>query len=241
IPCDRPPHLWGAYSEYLYGAPGARVHHVDEDVAAQAACLTSVLANGVRWVRTKGRGQIGEPILVLGAGVQALATVIVAKEAGLAPIVVVARGRHPNKLELAREYGADVVLDVDRSDVSGALQEALGGRDLGLAVECTGAERMIAVGIEALGPFGRLVQAGTRGGSPAAVDIDGLVFKEIELIGGLGQAHDTELAAAIVNSGRYPIEAMVTHTFPLGQAEEALTLFMQGRDGAIHVALDPTR
>jgi hypothetical protein len=34
---------------------------------------------------------------------------------------------------------------------------------------------------------------------------------------------------------------MVTHTFPLEQAEEGLLLFMDGRDGVIHVGLDPGR
>jgi threonine dehydrogenase-like Zn-dependent dehydrogenase len=73
------------------------------------------------------------------------------------------------------------------------------------------------------------------------VDIDDVVFKELDVLGGLGQAHDTELAADIVNSRRYPIEEMVTHTFPLEQAEEGLRLFMDGRDGVIHVGLDPGR
>ena len=241
IPCDRPPHLWGAYSEYLYGAPGARIHAIREDVPADAACLTTVIANGVRWVRTRGRGTVGEPILVLGAGAQGLATIVVAKEAGLAPIIVVARSRNPVKLELARRFGADVIIDAESGDIMVQVADALGGRDLGLAVECTGAESMITLAVEALGPFGRLVLAGTRGGRSAPVDIDGVVFKELDVLGGLGQAHDTELAADIVNSRRYPIEDMVTHTFPLEQAEEGLRLFMDGRDGVIHVGLDPGR
>lgn len=236
---DEPPHLWGAYSEYLYGAPGARVHRIDDTVPATAACLTSVVGNGVRWVRTRGRGRVGESILVLGAGVQALATVIVAKEAGLSPIIVVARGRNPRKLELARRYGADLVIDVDGEDVSARIAEVLRGRSLDLAVECTGAERMMAIGVAALGPFGRLVLAGTRGGQPAALDIDGIVFKEIEVIGGLGQAHDTELAAEIVNGRRYAIDEMVTHTFPLREAERGMELSMNGGDSEIHIGLDP--
>jgi threonine dehydrogenase-like Zn-dependent dehydrogenase len=238
---DRPPHLWGGYSEYLYGAPGARIHAIGEDVPADAACLTSVIANGVRWVRTRGRAQVGEPILILGAGAQGLSTVVVAKEAGLAPIVVVARSRNPHKLELARRFGADVIIDAESEDVAAQVGSAIGGTDLALAVECTGAESMIDLGVAALGPLGRLVLAGTRGGRAAPIDIDGVVFKELDILGGLGQSHDTELAAAIVNSRRYPIEDMVTHTFPLEQAEEGLRLFMDGRDGVIHVGLDPGR
>jgi threonine dehydrogenase-like Zn-dependent dehydrogenase len=240
IPSTRPPHLWGAYSEYMFGAAGARVHRIAEDVPAQAACLTSVLANGVRWVRTRGRGQVGEPVLILGAGSQALSSVIVAKEAGLSPIIVVARGRHPRKLELARQYGADVVVDAEAEDCIPSIAEHLKGRDLPLAVEATGVESMIGVGIAALGPYCRLVLAGTRGGLPANVDIDAIVFKEIDVLGGLGQSHDTELAAAIVNSRRYAVEDMVTATLPLESADEGIRAFMDGTQGHIRIALSPT-
>ncbi len=239
IPCSRPPHLWGGYAEYLYGAPGARTHQVPDDLPAAAACLITVIANGVRWVRTRGLARVGESILVLGLGVQALATVLVAHEAGLGPIVVAARDRDPRRLELARRFGADAIIDTAAADPLRAIQDALGGHSLDLAVECTGAEAMMDLGIQALGMGGRFVQAGTTGGQRLRFDVDAIVFKEIEILGGLGQAHDAKLAAAIVRSRRYPVEEMVTHTFPLAEAERAIRLCKEGRDEVIHVALDP--
>ena len=119
------------------------------------------------------------------------------------------------------------------------IAESLSGQPLPLAVECTGFERLIDLAVQALGPGGRLVLAGTTGGQRHALDVDAVVFKEIDILGGLGQAHDTELAARIVNSRRYPVEQMVTHTFPLCEAPAAIGLFKEGRDDVIHVALDP--
>lgn len=240
VPSDRPPHLWGAFGEYLYGAPGAHVHSIEAEVPAAAACLTSVLGNAVRWIHTRGRAHADEPVLVLGGGVQALSTVIVAREAGLGPIIVVARGRNPRKLELARAYGADTVIDAESAAVVGQVRDALQSRPLEFAVECTGAQSMIDLAVEALDVGGRLVQAGTRGGEAATFDLDAIAFKEIDFLGGLGQAGDTERAARIVNGRRNAIEDMVTHTFPLSDVREAMSLFMEGRDGVIHVALDPT-
>lgn len=239
IPCDRPPHLWGGFAQHLYGAPGAHVHRIEESVPATAACLTSVIGNAVRWIHTRGRRSKGEPVLVLGGGVQALSTIIVAKEGGLGPIIVVARGRNPRKLELARTFGADVVIDADSPKSLEQLRGALDGRPLELAIECTGAHAMIDLAVKALGFGGRMVQAGTRGGQPVDIDLDAIVFKEIDFMGGLGQAGDTERAVDIVNGGRYPIDAMVTHQFGLSEVREAMSLFMEGRDGVIHVALDP--
>lgn len=240
VPSDRPPHLWGAFGEYLYGAPGAHVHPIEAEVPAAAACLTSVLGNAVRWIHTRGRARADEPVLVLGGGVQALSTVIVAREAGLGPIIVVARGRNPRKLELARAYGADTVIDAGSGGIVGQVRDALRSRPLELVIECTGAQPMIDLAVEALDVGGRLVQAGTRGGEAATFDLDAIAFKEITFLGGLGQAGDTERAARIVNGRRNAIEDMVTHTFPLSDVGEAMSLFMEGRDGVIHVALDPT-
>lgn len=240
VPSDRPPHLWGAYAEYLYGAPGAHVHTIREDVPAAAACLTSVVGNAVRWIHRRGRAVAGEPVIVLGAGVQALSTVVAARDAGLEPIIVVARARNPRKLELAQRYGADAVIDAASPRVADEIRDALGGQPAELAVECTGAQAMIDLAVAALDFGGRLVQAGTRGGAAASVDLDALVFKEIDFRGGLGQAGDTEQAAQIVNSRRYPLEEMVTHTFPLTAVSDAMRFFMEGTDGVIHVALDPT-
>ncbi len=241
VPATRPPYLWGAYSAFMYGAPGARIHRIDEEVPAGAACLTSVIANGVRWVRTRGRAQTGEPILILGAGAQALASVIVAREAGLSPIIVAARSRHAHKAELAKRFGADLTLDSAAADVLDQITEALDGRDLPLAIEATGAEEMMGLGVAALGPRGRMVLAGTRGGLAAGLDVDAIVFKEIDVLGGLGQAHDTELAARIVNSRRYPIEEMLTVTLPLEEADRAIRMVRDGSEGAIRVGLDPWR
>jgi threonine dehydrogenase-like Zn-dependent dehydrogenase len=239
IPCDRAPHLWGAYGEFLYGAPGAHLHAIHEDVPAAAACLTSVVGNAVRWIHRRGGAIAGESVLVLGGGVQALSTVVAAREAELGPIIVVARARNPRKLELAQRYGADVVVDAESPTALDEIRDALDGTPLELAVECTGAQAMIDLAVSALDFGGRLVQAGTRGGAPATVDLDALVFKEIDFRGGLGQAGDTEQAAQIVNSGRYPLEEMVSHTSPLAGTDEAMRLFMDGADGVIHVAIDP--
>jgi threonine dehydrogenase-like Zn-dependent dehydrogenase len=68
---------------------------------------------------------------------------------------------------------------------------------------------------------------------------DKIVFKEIELLGGLGQSWDTEPAVDIINSQKYRIDKMVTQTFPLEKADEAMHFFMESRGQALRVAIKP--
>ena len=68
IPCDRPPHLWGAYGEHLYLAPRAMVHKISDDLPPEAAVLIcAVLGNTVRWLRNIGNVSIGSEVEEEGA------------------------------------------------------------------------------------------------------------------------------------------------------------------------------
>ncbi len=238
--CETPPHLWGAYGEYLYGAPGSKVHKIAPGVSDEAAALSSVLGNGVRWIRTKAQVKFGESVVVLGVGAQGLATAIAAHEAGAAPIIIV--GREANKLKwaLATEFGAHHLVDLDETaDPLARVRELTAGRLADVVVECTGAEAMMQLGLELIRPMGRYVMIGTCGYGHRSLTTDMVVFKEIQILGGLGQSWDTETAVKIINSRKYPVEKMITQVFPLEQADEAMCYFMTQPDKTVRVAIKP--
>jgi threonine dehydrogenase-like Zn-dependent dehydrogenase len=238
--CEQPPHLWGAYGEYLYGAPGSKVHKIDPAVPDEAAALASVLGNGVRWVRTKAQVKFGESVVILGVGAQGLATVIAASEAGAEPIIVVGREANPLKWSLAREFGAHHLVNLEEiSDPPAQVRELTADRLADVVVECTGAEPMMQLGLELIRPVGRYVLIGTCGFDRRSLITDLVVFKEIQIFGGLGQSWDTEAAVKIINSRKYSIEKMITNIFPLEQADEAMRYFMTQPDQALRVAIKP--
>lgn len=239
IPSTRPPHLWGGYAQYLFGAPSARVHRIGPDIDRRAAALTSVIGNGVRWIRSRGELRAGEGVIITGLGVQALASIVLASIAGASPIVVACREEDPARLALAREYGADVIVNSTRLEEDPDARADLRRLGIALAIECTGAEGPYAVAVDALAPQGRLVAAGTRGGRPLSIDLDAVVFKEIDIRGGLGQSNDTEYAAELVNAHAVAFEKMVTRVFPLGRTAEAMELCLQGHEDIVHIGLDP--
>ncbi|GFN22350.1 zinc-binding dehydrogenase [Moorellaceae bacterium AZ2] len=239
VSCDTPPHLWGAYSEYLYGAPGARVHLIKPEIPAEAACMSAVLGNGVRWVRRLGGVRFGEAVVILGPGAQGLASVIAAKEAGAHPIIVVGKTRNPRKWELAREYGADYNIDITVQDPIAAVSNITNKGMAEVVIETTGAAHMMELALELARPAGRVIMVGTCGFEQNPLTTDLIVFKELRVIGGLGQSWDTETAVSIINSRKYAVEKMVTHVYPLNQAEEALKFYMNNTGEAIRVAIKP--
>lgn len=239
VSSDVPPHLWGAYGQYLYGAPGSRVHKVNREVPAAAACLSSVLGNGVRWIRNKARVAFGESVVVLGAGAQGLATVIAAREAGAGAIVMVGKEQNPRKWDLAREFGATHLVDLEQEDPRTAVSRILGGEWADVVVETTGVSSLLQLSLDLIRPMGRLVLVGTCGFGETPLVTDKIVFKEVQVLGGLGQSLDVEPAVAIINARKYALEKLITHTFPLDEAGAAMNFYMAGGPDVFRVAIRP--
>jgi threonine dehydrogenase-like Zn-dependent dehydrogenase len=83
------------------------------------------------------------------------------------------------------------------------------------------------------------VLAGVTGGRQVSLVTDTIVNKELQVIGGHGQAWEVEDAVRLLNARKYPIEKLITHRFPLQEAERAMALFMAAPKDCIRVALVP--
>jgi alcohol dehydrogenase len=117
VSCAEPPHLFGAYADYLYIHPRAMVHKVGEGISPEEAVLIcAVLGNGVRWLRQIGGVSLGQPVAIVGPGQQGLAGVAAAKESGAGPIMVVGLDKDAERLKMAKRFGADVVINAQRED-----------------------------------------------------------------------------------------------------------------------------
>ena len=242
---DDPPGLWGGYAEYLYLPPAVRVHPIDESIAPEIATLFNPIGAGFRWAVAMPHLQPGETIVILGPGQRGLGSVIAAKEAGAGQIIVTGLERDARKLGLARDFGADLTLVADRDDVRTAVRQATGGRGADIVIDVTAyATSAVTQAIDLARRGGRVVLAGTKGlGNPVPdFQSDRIVIKELTVMGALGVDHPNyERAVRLIESRKYPLEKMHTHTLPLDQAERALRLLAGKEPGeeAIHIALIP--
>lgn len=239
ISCETPPHLWGAYGEYMYVAPGSRVHRIGEQVPAAAAALSSVIGNGVRWVATKGCLRVGETVAIVGPGALGIATAAASAYCGAGVVVAIGVDGDEARLEFARRCGAThAILAEDGEDVRERVRRICGGELPSLVVEASGSPEGVVRALSLVRPAGTCVLAGTSG-RPASVHFDSIVRDEIRILGGLGQSWDVEAAIRIIESGRFPIDAMVTCTYPLERAGEALAAFTERPRDFLRIALKP--
>ena len=112
VPLSYPPGLWGAYADYMYLDPHSIVHPISKDLPANIAVMFNPIGAGFRWAVEIPETGANDTVLILGPGQRGLASVIAARAAGAAKIIVTGLTRDAKKLALAKELGADHVIDV---------------------------------------------------------------------------------------------------------------------------------
>lgn len=238
ISAAEPPHLWGAYGEYMYVAPGSMVHKVADGIPDEDATFSSTIGNGFRFIVNKAQLNPNDSVLIIGPGALGLCTVIAARESGVGPIIVTGVGTKDEKrLALAEEYGADYTIRVDEEDAETCIREITGGDMVHAAIECSGAQPSYDLAFRAMRPLATLVVVGVIGKAGVLIDTDNVMRNEFQIKGSLGQPLDVHTAMKTINKGKYRIDKMVTHKFPISKADEAIRYFMAGHPDCIRVAI----
>ena len=206
------PPIDGAFAEYVV-VHAAFAHPVPEAVSDDAAALLEPLSVGI-WACRKGRVTAGTRVLVTGAGPIGLVSVQAALAFGATEVTV--SDVNPVRLELAAELGATQVVDARTTKLPDL------PRPPEVLLECSGFPPVIGEGIGALDRAGRAVLVG-MGGDEVPLPLSVVQERELEVTGTFRYAGTWPTAIALVASGRVDLDRLVTGTYGLHQAEEALT------------------
>ena len=213
---------WGSFAE-LVALEAADVNLValpDELSFAVAASLGCRYGTAFRAVVHQGRVRPGEWVAVHGCGGVGLSAIQIAVAAGAR---VVAVDVAPGALALARELGAQEVLDsrgLDAATVADAVRDATGG-GAHLSLDALGSPGTCVGSVLCLRARGRHVQVGLLPpdlGRPA-VPMDRAVALELELLGSHGMpAHAYPEMLGLIAAGRLHPERLVTRELGLDEA-----------------------
>ncbi len=244
IPVSDEPGLWGAYAEYLFLDANAILHKVDPTLPAAIAVMFNPLGAGFRWAVEIPETGPGDTVVVLGPGQRGLSSVIACREAGADEIIVTGLAADAQKLVLAKDFGADHLIDVENENARQRIRELTDGRGAEVVVDVTSyATEPVAEALDYVRPGGTIVLAGVKGYKPVDEFIsDKIVMKEISIRGAIGVT-STGYASAIrlLESRKVPIEKMHTHDFDLRDAELAIRTLAREIPGdeSIHSCLIP--
>lgn len=236
--------LWGGYAQYVYLDPRAVVHKVNRDVDPTIWPLFIPVSNGIYWVQDMGRATTGQTVLIQGPGQHGLGCVIGAREGGAGMIIVAGiSGVDDGRLALARELGADHTVYADDADsLVEEVAELTGGRMADVVVHVAEkAPVAFETSVRLAGQWGRIINVGMTLGPSTNFQADLIMIRQLTIIGVRGRYGSSVPAALkLIESGKYPLGKLSTHTFSVEDTQEAiLTVGRQRGSEAIHVTVDP--
>lgn len=214
----------GAFqSEWI--VPAKTLHKLPDALPLKRAAMIEPLAVACHDVRL-GEVQAGEYVVVLGGGPIGLLIALVARQAGAQVLV---SEINPFRLRMASELGLDVV-NPKEQDVEALVRRQTEGRGADAVFEVTSS----AAGAELMTRLprtrGRIVVVGIFNHKPQ-IDLHRFFWRELKLCGArVYEYEDFETAIRLAAEDALPLERLITHTYPLAQAELGFRQMESGGD-----------
>lgn len=179
----------------------------------------------------------GGTVAIIGPGPIGLIAMRLAHILGAAQVIMVGRR---SRLAAAGKLGADILVDFEKEDPVDAVRAI--SNDLGVdeAFECSGAKGTFDQAVRMVKKGGRIALIGvSQDNMVEELPFKYIVHNELAIFGSRADPNATWKIVQMVSSGQLVLEDLITHTFPLEEFEKALDTFVNRRDDAIKVVVEP--
>ena len=203
----------------------------DEDLLM----LADILPTGYEVGVLNGRIRPGDVVAVVGAGPIGLSAIMGARL--FSPSHIIAIDKADSRLEAAKQFGADVVVNNGREDALAIVQGLTEGLGADVAIEAVGIPATFELATELIRPGGHVANIGVHGG-PATLHLETLWIKDVTITTGLVDTYSTPTLLKLITGGQVAAGRFVTHHFALDDFIEAYDVFGRAADtGALKVVL----
>ena len=201
----------------------------------QILMLADILPTGYEVGVLNGTVQPGDVVAVVGAGPIGLSAIMGARL--FSPSHIVAIDLADSRLEAAKQFGADVVVNNSREDAVAIVASLTGGLGADVSIEAVGVPATFELAVALARPGGHIANIGVHGTS-ATLHLEELWSRNVTITTGLVDTYTTPTLLRLVTSHQVDAGRFVTHHFTLDQFEEAYNTFSCAADtGALKVVL----
>lgn len=225
----------GAMAPYMKFTKEAIVYHVPDDIPIESAILIEPYACSKHCIdRSK---MTNEDFVVLsGAGPLGLGMVACIKLKNPATLVVL--DIRDDRLERAKEFGADIVLNPRKDDVIKTIMDMTDGYGCDVYIEATGHSESVSQGLQAIRKMGTFVEFSVF---KDLTTVDWSIIsdrKELNLYGVHLSPYCYEPVIKWMQAGKLPTQGVVTHKFALRDWKEAFETTQDPSKDSIKVIFD---
>lgn len=209
----------GGFATYCL-VPAKQLHPIPHDIPDHLAALTEPLAcvmNGMMRVNPMPQ----ERVVIFGAGAIGLIFLRVMKVFGVRDVVVCEIDEQHR--QVARECGADLVLDPTKDDLTAILEKRWSGL-ADIAIDAVGAGAVLEQAIDLMNCGGRILVFGQNVTQKSTIRPADINVKELTILATLSTLHSFPPAIELLQHPELDLERIVSHTFPMSEIEKGVEL-----------------
>ena len=206
----------GGMAEYMRLSARAIIHKIPETVSFEDAAVIEPLSCSIHAVN-RGDIQFSDVVVIAGAGPLGLFMVQAAKLKTPKCLVVIDMA--DDRLELSKQFGADVVINPSREDSVKIVKEMTGGYGCDVYIEATGNPVGVTQGLEMIRKLGRFVEFSVFGKETTT---DWSVVgdrKELDIRGAHLSPYTYPVAIDLLERGLVTSKGIVTDKYALADWE----------------------
>lgn len=211
-------HADGGFMEYLM-LPAASVHKFSKDISWEEAVLIEPFTIAAQTL-ARGRVSADDTLLIYGAGPIGLVILQGAKRLGTKVAII---DIIDQRLKMAKDLGADLIINSRREEVVEKVFQFTGGEGPSVIVEAVGMPALLEQAVDLASPAGRVVNLGFAS-QPSQIPELPITKKELDIIG--SRLHNNKFPEVIGWFERKEIKAkpLVSHVFDFVDVKEAIEL-----------------
>jgi alcohol dehydrogenase len=180
----------------------------------------------------------GDVVAIVGAGPIGLSAIVGSRL--FSPSHIVAIDLSDSRLDAAKQFGADVVVNNAREDPRKVILELTDGLGADVSMEAVGVPATFELATTLVRPGGHIANIGVHG-EPVTLHLEDLWTRDVTITTGLVDTYSTPTLLQLLRGGQLDAERFVTHRYDLDRCEEAYDTFARAADtGALKVVLSKT-
>ncbi len=229
-------HVDGAFTKYVK-VPERILHRVPANVSLKAASITEPFCVAYKSLVINSKVNPGDTVVVIGPGAIGILCAKLASLSGAGEIVVIGTDGDDRRLNLAKEYGATIIINSSKEDPLKRIMSLGDGYGADLILDLAGGSATLKLSMDAVRPAGQITKIGW-GRQPVNFSLDPLIAKSVTFKGHFSHTWDVwEKCLVLMEKEIVNLEKLITHELGIDEWEKGFDM-VESKE-AVKVVLKP--
>ena len=209
--------------------PQRCLHHIPDKLPFEQAALTEPCCVAYNAMCVNSHVRPGDSVAIIGPGPIGLLCALMAKISGAGHLIVIGIPADAQRLEVAKNLGADAVLGAQGEDAAAWVKSFGDGYGIDLVIDAAGVAATLKLALDIVRPAGQITKVGW-GPQPLNFSLDPLVQKAVTLQGSFSHNWPVwEKVIGLLASGQLNLDLVLNRVSPLAEWREAFEDMHSGK------------